>query len=264
VDDNDAFGTFGTWRAGAAFALSPTTSVRTAVGSAFREPTFFQNFASGFVRGNPNLAPEKATSWEVGFEQRLLADRLTLSGTWFDQRFRDLIEFTFETASPTDPNYFNIAGAEARGIELEGRVELPGGLTASAGHTWLDTKVLDAGFDQSGTGFFVAGDHLLRRPAHTTTAGLAWRIDRRADVAVRVLSFGRRDDIDYSAGQRVSLPSYTTVDLSATVDLTRRHRGGNGLSLTMRLANALDERYDAVLGFRSPGRTLLTGFEVVF
>jgi vitamin B12 transporter len=58
VDGNDAFGTFATFRAGAAYRLPTGTRARVAVGNAFREPTFFQNFATGFVIGNPDLEPE--------------------------------------------------------------------------------------------------------------------------------------------------------------------------------------------------------------
>jgi vitamin B12 transporter len=259
ADDNEAFGSLGTWRVGAAYLLPTATRLRGAVGSAFREPTFFQNYAQGFVRGNPDLRPEQARSWELGLEQQLLADRISLTATWFDQRFRDLIEFTFETATPTDPNYFNIAAAHARGLELELQARLPAGLSATAAHTWVDTRVTDPGFDQSGTGLFLPGAQLLRRPAHLTTLGLGWRAPGGAAVSLRALYFGGRDDIDFAVGQRVSLPAYTTVDLAGRADLLRRGPGRPGVALTLRLANALNERYDAVLGFPSPRRTLLSG-----
>ncbi|HEY2825083.1 MAG TPA: TonB-dependent receptor plug domain-containing protein, partial [Gemmatimonadales bacterium] len=41
LDDNQAFGTFGTYRVGAAYELPSSTRVRGALGTAFREPTFF-------------------------------------------------------------------------------------------------------------------------------------------------------------------------------------------------------------------------------
>lgn len=264
VDDNDAFGTFWTYRAGLAYLLRPSTRFRGMVGNAFREPTFFQNYAQGFVRGNPELRPEQTRSWEVGLEQRLLHDRIALSGTWFDQRFRDLIEFSFATAGPSDPNYHNIAAAKVRGLELELQARLPAGLTATAGHAWVDSRVTDPGADQSGFGFFIRGNRLLRRPAHTTNLGVAWRATEHADLSMRLLYFGDREDIDYAGSQRVRLAAYTTVDLAGRVELIHRAAGRPGVALTLRLANALDERYSSVLGFRSPGRTLLGGARLAF
>jgi len=257
-DDNDAFGTFWTWRVGAAYTVLSGTRVRAAAGKAFREPTFFQNFAEGFVRGNRDLRPEQARSWEVGLEQHLLDDRVSLSATYFHQRFRDLIEFTFDTPTPTDPNYLNVAAARARGLEVSGRVHLPAGLTASGSHTWVDTRVITQGFDQSGTGFFVPGVQLLRRPKHITTLGLQWR-GGWGSLSTQTLYFGSRDDLDFSAGRRVVLDAYTTVDIAASVKVVRRAPGRPGVTATLRLANAFDEEYQAVLGFRSPGRSLLTG-----
>ena len=100
LDDNDAFGTFVTSRGGVAYRLPSGTGVRAAFGTGFREPTFFENFAQGFVTGNPNLHPEHSRSWEAGLEQALGAGRFSLSGTYFNQRFRDLIDFTFSPPSP--------------------------------------------------------------------------------------------------------------------------------------------------------------------
>jgi len=264
ADDNDAFGSFGTWRAGLAYGFASGTRLRGVVGTAFREPTFFQNYAQGFVRGNPELRPERARSWELGLEQRLLADRLTVTAAWFEQRFRDLIEFTFETPGPTDPNYFNVAAARARGLELELEGRPAPAITATAAHTWVDTRVTDPGFDRSAFGFFVPGARLLRRPTHVTTLAVDWRVADRADLSVRLLDFGSRDDIDYEISERVRLPRYTTVDLAARADLSRRAPGRPGVAVSLRLANALDERYESVVGFRSPGRTVLSGVHVVF
>jgi len=43
--------------------------LRVSVGRGFKEPTFFENFARGFVVGNPHLKPERSLSWEVGVER---------------------------------------------------------------------------------------------------------------------------------------------------------------------------------------------------
>ena len=67
VDDNSAFGTFFTYRAGAVYQLPSRTRLRASVGRAFKAPTFCEQFCDApFVVGDSSLSPEHSTSWEVG------------------------------------------------------------------------------------------------------------------------------------------------------------------------------------------------------
>src|SRR5438034_1418658 len=146
LDDNDAFGTFVTSRGGVAYRLPSGTGVRAAFGTGFREPTFFENFAQGFVTGNPNLHPEHSRSWEAGLEQELGTGRFSLSGTYFNQRFRDLIDFTFSPPSPGAPNYFNVAAADADGVEVATNAATSLGVSVRVSYTYLRTRVTNPGF----------------------------------------------------------------------------------------------------------------------
>jgi vitamin B12 transporter len=65
AEDNDRFGRFLTWRAGANIRVGRSSVVRAAVGTAFKEPTFFENYAEGFTLGNAALDPEQSRSpWD--------------------------------------------------------------------------------------------------------------------------------------------------------------------------------------------------------
>src|ERR1044072_6697611 len=68
LDDNSQFGAHGTYRAGLVYRLTEQMRLRVSAGTGFKEPTFFENYAHGFVKGNPNLRPEQSFSWEVGAE----------------------------------------------------------------------------------------------------------------------------------------------------------------------------------------------------
>src|SRR5690606_7534632 len=131
--------------------------------TAFKEPSFFENYAEGFVRGNPDLDPERSFSWEAGIERSFLGGRVALGATYFDQRFRDMIQYS-GAAPPDQPNYLNIAGARARGVELTARLRA-GRLALDAGYAYLDTEATDAGDEADLT--FLEGEPLLRRPAHS-------------------------------------------------------------------------------------------------
>ncbi|HMV32237.1 MAG TPA: TonB-dependent receptor, partial [Gemmatimonadales bacterium] len=94
LDDNQKFGTHATYRLGAIYAVTGRLRLRGAVGSAFKEPSLRENFAqSPFEVGNPDLEPEQSRSWELGVEQGLAGGAVTLAVTYFDQRFRNLIQY---------------------------------------------------------------------------------------------------------------------------------------------------------------------------
>ena len=68
LEHNQRFGTYLTYRGSGSLRLAPHTRAIASVGTGFKEPTFYQNFATGFVRGNPDLQPEHSLSWEAGLE----------------------------------------------------------------------------------------------------------------------------------------------------------------------------------------------------
>jgi outer membrane cobalamin receptor len=70
---------------------------------------------------------------------------------------------------------------------------------------------------------------------------------------------GKRADTDFAQfpSPRVTLPSYTKVDISAELPVAVRSRAG--LTLNARLENVLNKRYEDALHFPAPGRTLLVG-----
>ena len=182
VEDNERFGQFITWQLGLTYSFSASGHLRGFAGSAIKEPTFFENYATGFARGNPNLDPERSSSWELGIDQELLDGSLNLHATYFDQTFRDLIQFTFSLPDPTDPNYFNVAEADSRGIEASATVLL-GAFAVAGDFTWTDTEVVDAGFDEGPGASFIEGESLLRRPRRVLSGSVSYTVDRRATVS---------------------------------------------------------------------------------
>src|SRR5205823_3300386 len=120
VEDNQRFGTFVAYRLGAVYRFTAATRLRATGGTGFREPSFSENYSTGYSVGNPNLRPEHSRSWEVGLEQWLAGDRVSVSATFFDQSFVDLIDYN-PSAATGAPNYSNVAAADANGLELGAR-----------------------------------------------------------------------------------------------------------------------------------------------
>lgn len=261
AEDNEAFGGLVSYSAGAAYRVDASgTKLRVNLGRGIKEPSLFETFATGFARGNPDLEPERSLSREAGVDQALLDDRLRLSATYFEQTFDDLIQFTFAPPDPADPNFFNVAEAEVDGVEVEAAATL-GRFGVSAGYTWLDSRVVDAGFDEGEDATFVEGERLLRRPTHQLSAGVRGRFGPRGHAGVEVRHVGERVDRDFAVtpARRVSLPDYTVVDLYAEVAPPVTPLAGLGLTLTARVENLFDEEYAEARGFPAPGRTIWLG-----
>ena len=266
LDDNSAFGTFVTYRGGASYSVTSGTRLRASVGKAFKEPTFFQNFASGpFANGNPDLDPERTVSWEVGAEQTFLSGFLIAEATYFSQKFRNLIQFTAVPANLSDPNFFNVASADASGVELG--VRLTSKLfSGSIDYTYLDTEVTNAGFDTGGGANFVIGERLLRRPRSKLNLSGSYRLTDRLRAGAALLHVGTRADRDFSTfpATPVALPSYTKLDMGGEFRLVPTNGPVPGTTVTVRVENLFDVDYQEVLGFPARGRTLFLGAEVGF
>lgn len=258
LEDNERFGRSTTWNAEAGWELGSGLVLRAAGGVAVKEPTFYENYAQGWVRGNPDLDPERSRSVEVGATQSLPGGIGSIRATAFSQRFEDLIQYVAVTAVPGDPNFQNVASASSRGMEVGVGLHV-GRVRGEADWTWLDTEVLDAGVDEGPDADFVAGGRLLRRPTHQLhVRGAVDVAGGSASLDVRMV--GEREDRDYATwpAVRKTLPRYTTVGLGGAFPVAE------GVALTVRGENLLDVRYQEIVGFPAPGRTVVVGARLTF
>ncbi len=259
LDDNSAFGSFGTWRAGASVQVRQGTRVWGAVGTAFKAPTFAELFATDpYEVGNPALAPERTRNAEVAIAQQVTG-RATLEVTAFDQRFRQLIQYV--GAAPGQPTYVNLGAASSRGVEASIVVRADRGFSLRGHWTWLATEVTDSGAASSLT--FQQGSRLLRRSP--SSGGVTASLQRSgATLGASLNHVGERDDVDYRdfPAARTALPSYTTVDLSLELPVRRGGGGSPGAALTFRGENLLDASFDQVVGFPGRGRSLFVGAQL--
>lgn len=251
VDDNDRFGRFGTWRAGAVFLPRPGITARLSAGTAFREPAFAENFSTAFTNGNLQLSPERTRSWEAGVTARP-AEWVRFGAVYFDQHFDNLIQYVGHPFGSPLPNYENLASATARGIELEMEAQRSA-VFAHASVTALQTRVREAGTGASGT--FVEGEPLLRRPARSGGLTLGYR--SRHSISLTALYTGRRSDLDFAAfpATPVALDPFTRLDAAGSL-------AAGIAALTLRIENVGDVHYENVHGFRTAGRTIFAGVRI--
>lgn len=245
ADRHSRAGAAVTFRVAPAYLVAATgTKLKASFGTGFKSPSLYQLFApetSWGPVGNPALRPERAAGWDAGFEQSFMKERFTFGLTWFENAFRDLVDFDFAAG------YINIGRARTKGLEASAKTRLGGEVRLGVSYTRLSARDEDAGTD------------LFRRPRDKFSADIGARLAGRFDMTVTALYVGRRLDRDFSVYpyQTVGLPGYVLLGavLSTTV--------GPRLELFARFDNILGARYEQVWGYGAPGFSLTTGIRCV-
>lgn len=230
-DEFDTFGEEFTPSIAAAW-LFGGNKLRASYGRGFRAPSIGELYFP--FLGNAELRPERSENFEFGFD-RFFGDRGSASITVFDTDYDELI--VYDNASFA---FANTGAAHAQGIELSGVLRTSGPLLVSGSYTFLETEQLSTTLP------------LLRRPEHSGSLTLGWDAAQWGATLVAIFN-GERDDI-------LAVSPYSRVrnDAYSTVDATLRFQLGM-LRPYIKLENLLDEDYDEVEGYASPGRRAIAG-----
>ncbi len=267
AEANTTFGTRVVPRAGVVYALRygkdfwGDTRARFSYGQGFKEPALEQSFGSDpCFPGNSTLRPERSQTYDAGIDQFLAADRLRLSATYFNNRFRDIVSFTFDSATtPTCPfgtgTSFNTDLARARGVNLSGEFRLRRWLSVNGNYSHDDSRVLKSpnAFDP----VQLPGNHLLRRPVNSgslivNTSYRRWNLNLSSNFT------GIRTDSDFLGLGITHNPGYARFDLATSYLIAR------GVSFTGRVTNLFDKQYQDAVGFPALGRDFRLGFSYRF
>jgi len=241
-DDHSRFGTETTYRVAPAVLLKSGTKIKATYGTGFKAPSLYQLFAPATdwgPLGNENLEPEKSKAWDVGIEQYLFADRLTLSVTYFRNEFEDLILYDWMLG------YINVNEAETKGYEVFMSARPVNGFTIQGSYTY--TEAVDK----------ETGEQLLRRPKHKANLGVNFRLLKKANVNLNLIYVGKRFDL-FPVPTRTEADAYTLFNLAASYRLTKN------IEIFGRIDNLLDEEYEAVLGYGTAGRSAYIGFKASY
>ena len=244
-DDNSEFDSARTWRLEAVYDIAASgTRLRAAWGTAVKNPTFAERFGyyTNF-QGNPDLQPEESESVEFGVEQSWQDERLVGSVTLFHADLTDEIDgFVF------DPVTFNFTAAnrdgksERDGVELALRAALSPALSLVGSYTYTDSSAPD------GNGGNVEE---LRRAPHIGSLTLGWQARQDLQFNLNAQYNGTQDDQYFppypEPSQIVKMDDYTLLNLNVTWRLDE------AMELYARGENLLDEDYEEVFGYRSPG-----------
>lgn len=168
-DHNSSFGGEVTPKIGATYFISDNSRIKANWGKGFKAPTISELYmvmerAMGpmtvRVEGNPDLKPEKSTSWDISFEAE--KDNNFGKLTYFNNDVKNLITTKQIGSSYYDQSYVNVDEAEIDGVEMEIGRNLDDKWTIKATSNWLDAT------DK------VSGDRLDNRARNMTTLQLLY------------------------------------------------------------------------------------------
>lgn len=241
-DNNEDFDSATSWRLTGNINLSEII-LFASVGESVKNPTFTERFGffTNFV-GNPDLEPETSLQWEMGIKTNLLDNSVNLGLTYFDARLENEINgFVFNPASggfTAD----NIDGESQRqGAELEIGYSPNDQFNLKFAYTYIDATQEDA----------TGQDTIeVRRPQHIGSLSASYVRDRVGINTVISYTGSQQDDFfpPFPPFQeRVTLDAYTLISINTWYDIT------SNVSVTGRLENVLDEDYEQVFGYASPG-----------
>ncbi|RZJ03294.1 MAG: TonB-dependent receptor [Brevundimonas sp.] len=234
-DDTDDFGSKTTGRVSGAFEAGAGFILSAAYGTGFKAPSISQAVCDFCFSSQPFpvLRPETAEGYEGAIGWGSADGRIEGRLTLYRLNVEDQITYIFDPAT-FDSYYVNVAETATDGVEFEGRGQLGHGIDLTVAYAWTDAR------DET------TGARLLRVPEHAGSATLGWT-GKRLSGALTVRAEGDQDD---AGGVR---EAFVTANLNGSYALTDK------VTLTARIENLADERYQQVFGYGEPGRSGYVG-----
>ena len=227
VDDHETFGSETTGRVAAAWTATDQLTFKASWGQGFKAPSIFQSTYictfCGLTAPNTNLKAETSEAYDIGVQWQSADERIVLGATLFDQETENMIDFSYTAG------YDNIALVDSQGGELTGAYAVNNWLGIAASYTFIDSE--------DGN-----GNALARLPESTGNISASFDPDGPFSGAVLVRYNGEEANTDGS-----KLDSWTRVDLTGSYDLN------DTVEIYGRIENLLDEEYQQILGYGTPG-----------
>ena len=243
LDNFNQFGDVWTYRFAGSYKIDQTnTTLHSSVATGFSPPSS-QDKIFGM---NFGLRPEKDLGWDIGIEQRLWENRVTVGATYFHNDLSNLIGFNgqFQT--------LNLGAAETQGLETELRVQPNADLIFTASYTYLDAeKTSSADISQP------QGARLPRRPRHEVYVSGSYLWWKKLRTTIEAKFVNAREEINFG-GPNFDIEDYSFVNVAAEYEINPH------LSIFGRIDNLTNEHYAEVFGFPALGRAIYGGMRVRF
>ncbi|MGY8986232.1 MAG: TonB-dependent receptor, partial [Sphingomonadales bacterium] len=209
--------------------------LRASFGTGFKTPSIFQTtfFCCGAKEVNPNLKPETSKGWDIGIE-KLLSDNTTFHLSYHWQSIENLIDFSFP-----DGGYLNISKAKTSGLEATINYARD---VFHMGMNYTYSKAINVLLDS----------RLLRVPTHEIGLNIAYDISKVTSLGTSLIY--RSDQLDING----------KIEGAAVLDVRGSQRISEYLEFYARIENLLDQHYQTVFGYGTPGLSGYMGLRARF
>jgi len=226
-DSHSKFGDHTVYRSTFAFRNNGTT-YRGSYGTGYRAPSLYELFAA--IYGNENLKPETSQNIDIGFSTNIMATKMRLSGSIFNNTIKDRIAFS-------GGGYNQVTTKEERqGLEIDIDHEIS---------DRYNSKFSFANITDSD------GDHVRKIPKNKLTYTLNSKItDKLKNTSTLTYVTELKDT--------VMLPDYSLINTKFIYKLN------NDYSMNFRIDNLLDEQYQLVNKYATPDRSFYLGIDGEF
>ena len=243
--DHQTFGTRRTYQGSALLGIPETgPRLKANYATAFSAPSLVQLHDSRW--GNPDLDPETSHGFDIGIEQDLPDETGVVGATYFENHFDDLIVFDFQ-GFDGDGNvageFTNVSEALTYGVETFGDFPMSDTISLRLSYTFQKSEDGDT------------GNELVRRPNHKFDVALTFVPVETTTLRVATRYVGSRYNDSANTDR---------LDPYQVWDVTGSHRLTENFELFGRVDNLLDEDYEEVRNFNTPGRALYAGLRARF
>ncbi len=232
LDHHSRFGTYWSGRATTSYQVTEGTRFRSSFGNGFRAPSLSELF--GKWGPNPDLKPETSVSFDTGVDQEFFEGKLRFSATYFHILTEDLIAWTNK--------YEQIDGlSRSQGAELSADWDVLDNLSFNAAYTYTWA----VGKDKK---------RLVRVPLHDVNVGATYKPVDELTLNVNTSYVSGIEDL----GDVGELDDFVLVNAKAAYQYT-----GN-LTFYVRGENLLDQDYERIEGYQTPGLSVYAGLTASF
>jgi vitamin B12 transporter len=213
------------------------------IATTYVTPSLYQLYSA---YGNKNLKPEEALNYEAGVA--LLTDKIVFTGALFSRDESNLIDFF--SVFDNEGNYVRseyrnfTTERNVKGVELGADYQVSEKLGLTANWTTMDTD---------------APKSFYRIPKTKYGASIKYRPIRNLILDVDYSYTGKRITLDYDSFSEVTLEDFQLVDVFASYDFLKTK-----LNVYAAVNNIFDEKFIALYGYTTRGRTFNTGVRFKF
>src|SRR5881409_1572749 len=242
-DHFNQFGGIWTYRFASSYKVDRTnTTLHSSVATGFSPPSSQDKiFGNNF-----GLKPEHDLGWDIGVEQRLWENRVTVGVTYFHNDLSNVIGFNglFQT--------LNLGAAETQGLEAELRAQPITNLLFTVSYTYLDAeKTSSADISQP------QGARLPRRARNEVYISVSYLWYKRLRTTADAKFVNAREELNFG-GPNFDIEDYSFVNIAVEYEVNPH------LSVFGRIDNLTNEHYSEVFGFPALGRAAYGGVKLRF